>query len=320
MAKKYVLLALTLILVQLLIGGLLVYSQQYKECSVVLGDKPVSIIYEAPKALEVNKLVLTMQGLKYSLPKNSYFIVMVGSAPSDLYGFAVMVCDNDVEYYLIRGSQNEWFKINTSIENNVSVIAKLIDDYVNVSIYVNDTLVLSLKRNATSISLKTLILSLGNIADMNAFAGNVYFKSLCINVDGREIFNFTNANDTYVFLVEKTSITPSSDRVRLLCNYIKHTTITITKTYVTTTVVTGTTTSTTTSTITITSTSVIPITKIVTIYKNITKVVNKTLTPTVTSVVDKSMVLENIPWHILTVTIAFAIAVVISLIIVILRR
>ncbi len=291
-----------------------------EQCYVVLGDKPVSITYDLDRGV-ANNITLSVSNLRIELAPNSYFLLMFGIPPNDLYGIAVLKDRNGTEeYYVIRGSQNEWFNIDKSFNGNVTLYVVRSNKNVEVRVYVNNSLVSSLVRNTTLLGLKSLALTLGNVEGVNEFSGNIYLTNIRLVVDNEELIGFNDSNSTYKFFVDKSSIVPSPNRLRLICSYIAYTTATITETYTVTTVVTGTTTYTVTSTTTTTTTTVIPVTRTSTVYEEITKVLNETLTSTVTSVTTKFVVVEYIPWHIVVPSVIAAIVAVLVLVFIVLRK
>lgn len=287
------------------------------ECSVVLGEKPVTIIYELTHTLNINSIILTITNLKYNLVPNSYFLVMVGEFPTDVYGYAIIAKNDGINFFIIRGSQNEWFKINVPIFNNVTISVKLNKSYIVNDLYINNIHVASMRRNRSILPLKTLIISLGNVRGLNAYAGKVFLSSITLIADNLKLIDTITPNTTYSFLLNETSIIPSKNRVRLICEYVKPKTITITKTYtVTTTTVLI---NVTTTTIILTTTNVktlvttIPTTSTITLYRNIT--INKTLTLTttytLTSTVTKTVIIEHVPWYVLPIILGLIIAIVV---------
>ncbi len=291
-----------------------------QQCYIVLGDKPVSITYELDKEV-ANNITLSIDNLRVELAPNSYFLLMFGIPPNDLYGIAVLKdAKGSEEYYVIRGSQNEWFNVNNSFTGNVTLYIIKSNRSVEVKVYVNNSLIGLFTRNTTLLGVKSLALTLGNVEDINKFSGNVYLANIYLIVDGKQLIGFNNANNTYRFFVDKASITPSSDRLRLVCSYVTYSTTTITKTYTTTTVITGTTTYTVTSTTTTTTITTLPITKTSTVYEKVTKVLNETLTSTITSITTKLVVVEYIPWHIVIPSVLATIVAVVVLAFIVLRK
>ncbi len=299
-------------------------SSNSGQCYVVLGNKPISITYDLDKEISGN-ITLSISNLRIELAPNSYFLLMFGTPPNDLYGIAVLKDRNGTEeYYVIRGSQNEWFNIDKSFNGNVTLYVVKLNKNVEVKVYVNNSLVGSLVRNTTLLSLKSLVLTLGNVKSINEFSGNVYLTNIRLVVDNKELIGFNDVNSVYRFFVNRSSIVPSLDRLKLICSHAVYATATITKTYIVTTIVTGTTTYTVTSTTTTTTTTVIPVIRTSTIYEEITKVLNRTLTSTVTSVTTKVttkfVVVEYIPWHIVIPSVVVAIIAVIALVLIVVRK
>jgi len=273
------------------------------ECNVVLGEKPVTVVYELTRTLNISNMMLTITNLRYNLVPNSYFLVMVGEPPTDVYGYAIIIRNDSIDFYIIRGSQNEWFKINTPIFSNVTISVKLDKSYIVNDLYINNIHVASLKRDRSILPLKTLVISLGNVEGLNVYTGKVFLSSITLIADNSKLIDTVTPNTTYSFLLNETSITPSKSRVRLVCEYLKPKTITITKTYTVTTVLTNVTT----TTVVLTTTNVktlvttIPTISTITLYRNVT--INKTLTLTttysLTSTVTKTITVERIPWYVL---------------------
>lgn len=285
------------------------------ECSIILGEKPVTIIYELTHTLNTSNIMLTITNLRYNLVPNSYLLVMVGEFPTDAYGYAIIAKNNGIDFFIIRGSQNEWFKIGTPILSNVTISVRLNKSYIVNELYIDNIHVTSLKRNRSILPLKTLIISLGNVGGLNAYAGKVFLSSITLIADNSKLIDTVTPNTTYSFLLNETSITPSRSRVRLICEYVKPKTITITKTYTVTTVLTNVTT----TTIILTTTNVktlvttIPTTSTITLYRNVT--INKTLTLTttytLTSTVTKTVTIEHIPWYVLPIILGLIIVIVV---------
>lgn len=289
------------------------------ECDVVLGEKPVTIIYELNHTLNTNSMMLTITNLRYSLVSNSYFLVMVGEPPTDVYGYAIIARNDGIDFFIIRGSQNEWFRISTPIFSNATISVRLNKSHIINDLYINDIHVISLKRNRSILPLKTLIISLGNVKGLNAYAGKVFLSSITLIVDNSKLIDTLTPNTTYSFLLNETSIIPSRSRVRLVCEYLEPKTITITKTITRTYTVTTIFTNVTTTTVTLTTTNVktlvttIPTTTTITLYRNASA--NKTLTLTTTytstSTVTKTITMEYMPWYVPLIILGLIIAIVI---------